>query len=196
MRHIDYALLEHFLSSERLGTYLRMANNDRQKAADLYLENLNQCQIFHSRLHWLEIGLRNAMNRQLVVRYGQDWFDDPRVLQGMIEQQQVEKAKDTLKKDTKPLRNADIVAALNFGLWVNLFNKPYENLWRMCLRKAFPNCPTTLTRKEFREKLHPILRLRNRIAHYEPILNHDLSIRRQDIADVVHWIEPNMPQLP
>jgi len=196
MRHIDYTLLERFLSTDRLSTYMRLAGNDKQKAADLYLENLNQCQIFHTRLHWLEIGLRNAMNRQLVRRCGDNWFDDPLIGLGEIEQQQIHKAKDTLHRDGKPQRNADIVAALNFGLWVNLFNKPYENLWRTCLRKAFPGCPTTLTRKEFREKLHPILRLRNRIAHYEPILRHDLPQTKQDIVDIIRWIEPNMPELP
>lgn len=195
MSHIDFTLLEGFVSTERLGTYLRLAGNDREKAANLYLENLNQCQVFHTRLHWLEIGLRNAMNRQLSTRFGRQWYDNASVRLGTIEQQQIQKAKDTLVRDRKPLNNPDIVAAMNFGLWVNLFNKPYENLWRICLRKAFPNCPTTLTRKQFREKLHPILRLRNRIAHYEPILYHDLAQAKQDIVDIIRWIEPNMPDL-
>ena len=195
MQHIDFTLLEQFISYERLGTYLRLADNDKERAATLYLDNLGQCQMFHSRLHWLEIGLRNAMNRQLTERHGQNWFDDTRVISGSFEQQQVQKAKDTLLKDNKPIHNADIVAALNFGLWVNLFNKPYENLWRTCLRKAFPHCPNTLMRKDFREKLHPILRLRNRIAHYEPIIGYDLSVRRENIIEIIGWIEPKITEL-
>lgn len=196
MQQVPPNILERFLSSDRLGSYLRMANGDHTKAVALYLENLEQCQRFYTALHWLEIGLRNAMNRQLTVRYGDAWYDNRHLGLGTIEQQQIQKARDTLMKAGKPTGNGDMVAALNFGFWVNLFNNPYDDLWRFCLRKAFPGCATPLQRKEMRSKLHPMLRLRNRIAHYEPILSHDLATRRQDIIDIIRWIEPDMPELP
>ena len=77
MPHIRFTLLEDFLSAARLSTYLRLAQGNKEEAADLYIENLNQCQIYHTRLHWLEIGLRNAVNRQLSNRYGEDWYNSP-----------------------------------------------------------------------------------------------------------------------
>jgi hypothetical protein len=125
--HLSFDLLEHFISPERLNTYVRLANGNKEKAADLYIENLNQCQIFYTTLHWLEIGLRNAMNRELSGKYGLEWFDDPYVSLGEKEKAQIIKAKEHLIRDRKPLTNGNIVAELSFGLWVNLFNFPYEN---------------------------------------------------------------------
>jgi Abi-like protein len=194
MPHIPFDILESFISHERLGTYVRMASGSKEKAADLYIENLNQCQILHTRLHWLEIGLRNAMNKQLSFKYGKDWYDNAGMGLEAIEQQQIRKAKDTISKNHKRISNPDMVSALTFGLWVNLYNKPYEELWRKCLAKAFPHRPAILTRKHMRETLHPILRLRNRIAHYEPILSLDLPRMQQNIVDIVRWIEPNIHQ--
>ncbi len=182
-------LFEYFLSPERLGAYIRMADGRPDNAVALYLCNLDHCQRFYKKLHWLEIGLRNAINRQLSIHYGSMWFDSRNIALGAIEKQQIKKAKDTLLKNNKPITNANIVAALNFGLWVNLFNSPYENLWRFNLRKSFPGCRTTLQRKELRAKLHPVLGLRNRIAHYEPIIYLDLAKLNQDIEDIISWIE-------
>lgn len=79
----SYDLLEHFLSAERLNTYLRMAGGDKTKAAGLYLENLRQCQRFYAGLHWLEVGLRNAINRELTICHGATWYDKmPRLAVG------------------------------------------------------------------------------------------------------------------
>lgn len=43
MKEINYELLEKFLSTERVNTYLRLADGDKQKAANLYIENLKTC---------------------------------------------------------------------------------------------------------------------------------------------------------
>ncbi len=196
MRNLPINLLERFLSTDRLGSYIRMASGDPAKAVALYLQNLEECRKFYGGLHWLEIGLRNAMNRELSAKYGSSWYDNPHTHLGPIEQQQVANARDTLVRNGKPTGNGDMVAALNFGFWVNLFNSPYENLWRMCLRRAFPGCTTALSRKELRKALHPMLKLRNRIAHYEPILSYDLPKCWQDMETLVRWIEPQIKGLP
>ena len=56
LEQIQYETLAGFLSPERLATYLREAKDDKQKAVDLYIENLNQSRMLYSKLHWLEIG--------------------------------------------------------------------------------------------------------------------------------------------
>jgi len=196
MQKIPHNILEKFLSIERLGKYLSMAGNDHAKAVSLYLENLNKCQTLYINLHWLEIGLRNAINRQLSARFGNEWYNNPKLILEEIEQSHVRNAQDRLLKDGKDVSNGNMVATLSFGFWVNLFNKPYENLWRICISRSFPARHASIDRKEMRKKLHPLLRLRNRIAHYEPILQHKLPQAKQDIVDIVHWIEPNMPEIP
>lgn len=97
-------------------------------------------------------------------------------------------------KEGKPLTNGSIIAQLSFGFWVNLFNYPYDTLWRHCLRKTF--AADKLERKQISGMLHPLLKLRNRIAHYEPILGYDLAKMQQDMVDIVCWIDPNMTALP
>lgn len=173
-----------------------MAGGDHLQAVALYLKNLEECQRFYSGLHWLEVGLRNAMNRELTAKYGAAWYDNPRIRLEPIELRQIEKARETLRRERKPDTNGDIMATLSFGFWVNLYNKPYEDLWRLVLRKAFPGCMSAISRKELRECLHPMLKLRNRIAHYEPILGYDLPKMQQDIETLVRWIEPEMKELP
>src|SRR5476649_2747439 len=105
LKVMDYETLAHFLSAERLATYLRIGGGDKHKAAELYIENLNQCRILYGKLHWLAIGLRNAINRQLSQKYGSAWFDNPLMGLGEKEQTQIQKAKEHLTRDKKSLTN-------------------------------------------------------------------------------------------
>lgn len=195
LKHLNYDTLAHFLSAERLATYVRAAANNHEKAADLYIENLKQCSILYGKLHWLEVGLRNAMNRELSQKYGAEWFDNPHIGLNEKDISQIEKAKAQLHKENKPLTNSNIIACLSFGFWVNLFNYDYDTLWRHCLRRTF--AADRLERKRISGTLHPILKLRNRIAHYEPIVGlNNLPKMQQDMVDIVRWIEPNITELP
>lgn len=194
LKHYNYDILAHFLSPDRLATYMRKAQHDKEKAAELYIENLNQCSLLYGKLHWLEVGLRNAMNRKLSQKYGGAWFDSPHI--GLTDKDisQIEKAKAQLQKENKPLSNSNIIAQLSFGFWVNLFNNDYDTLWRHCLRRTF--AADKLERKRISRTLHPLLKLRNRIAHYEPILGYNLPSMQQDMVDIIRWIEPNITELP
>lgn len=192
MKDLDYPTLERYLSAQRLETYLRMAHNDHRKAIELYQLNIEKSQIFYARMHWLEIGLRNAMNQQLSRQYGSEWYDNPHIDMNDKDKSQIKAAKDNLQKDQKPLTNSNVIAQLSFGFWVNLFNYPYDTLWRHCLRRTFAMHSNPIERKHLSKRLHPLLKLRNRIAHYEPILGYDLPALEQDMIDIIHWIEPNI----
>ena len=196
MQKIQRDIIEKFLSAERLNKYTIVADGNHERAVDLYLENLNKCQNLYIKLHWLEVGLRNTINRQFLITYGSNWFDNPKISFEEIELQKIRKTKEILNKERKIPNNSNMVSTLSFGFWVNLFNSPYEKLWRICLHRAFIYDGTPFDRKELRKKLHPILKLRNRIAHYEPIIiNHDLPKLEQYINDIIYWIEPNMKGL-
>jgi hypothetical protein len=196
LKHLHYGTLARFLSEERLATYVRAAAENKEKAADLYIENLNQSRILYGKLHWLEIGLRNAMNRQLSQKYGEKWFDNQHIGLNEKDISQIAKAKEQLAKENKPLSNNNVIAQLSFGFWVNLFNYPYDTLWRHCLRRTFAPHTGTLERKRVSGLLHPLLKLRNRIAHYEPIIGYDLPKMQQDMTSIVRWIEPDITELP
>ena len=98
---------------------------------------------------------------------------------------------------------ARLVAALSFGFWVSLLGSGgrmdpdgrranYEmTLWRPALRRAFPH-RTPLTRKQAHRPLNALRKLRNRIAHHEPIFARPLLEDHQRILEVTGWISPGV----
>jgi hypothetical protein len=61
-----------------------------------------------------------------------------------------------------------VIAELTFGFWPNLISKHFHPLWSASLHKAFPYAH--VPRRDVHFRLEVIRRLRNRIAHHEPIL--------------------------
>ncbi|MEI6730407.1 MAG: Swt1 family HEPN domain-containing protein [Pseudomonadota bacterium] len=186
---MNYEELERFISPQRLESYLQKTKGDKQKACNLYNENLKNSGEIYRDLHWLEIGLRNSINEMLSNEYGEQWFNCSFFAEK--EKRQIAKAKDSLAKNRKILTNSNMLAELNFGLWVNLFNDPYEQLWRHCLRKVFTKHEGNLSRKQIAGKLHLILKIRNRVAHYEPLIKDNKDRIIKEIRDVVRWIDPD-----
>lgn len=187
---LTFLQLENLASRERLAKYLRLAENDEGKVVELYLKNLEECRRFYGLLHWLEIGLRNAMNRELTAAYGERWFESKEIYFYPEEFGKIRIAKIRLEEQHKRVENPDVVAAISLGFWVNLFNGPYDQLWRYHLRKTFQGRTDSMKRHEATSQLKPILNLRNRVAHYEPILNMPLEKLEADIFRVLGWIDP------
>lgn len=66
--------LTDLISQERLGTYLRFAN-DEKKAIALHNQTLQLGSSIMSMIAAMELGLRNSTNRQLVIDFGDpDWL--------------------------------------------------------------------------------------------------------------------------
>ena len=65
--------LEAAFSPERLGTYVRAVQGDRDRAVRLYRWNTAVCAAFYGPLQDLEVALRNAMHRELAACYGEEW---------------------------------------------------------------------------------------------------------------------------
>ncbi|MEU2577530.1 hypothetical protein ACIP3B_33435 [Streptomyces anulatus] len=82
------------------------------------------------------------------------------------------------------------VAELTFGFWRYLLARRYqENLWRLAVRHAFPHLQPQ-TRSVVEKPLISLHKLRNRIAHLEPVHRRDLLADRQDILTVLGYICP------
>ena len=96
-----------------------------------------------------------------------------------------------------------IVAALSFGFWVSLLGPGgridptgrranYEmTLWRPALRRVFLH-RSPLTRKQAHRPLDGLRKLRNRIAHHEPIFARNLLEDHRSILEVTGWISPEV----
>ena len=81
-----------------------------------------------------------------------------------------------------------MVSELSFGFWVAILAPRYETrLWRPALRKAFPNRPRGIERRDIHKSINALRRLRNRVAHHEPILHRDLGRDHDQIIQLLHW---------
>jgi len=94
-----------------------------------------------------------------------------------------------------PLNKGDLIPELNFGFWVNLCKKGYNRkFWQTSkiFNEAFPYFEEFLIEKPkkrigyIQKKLKPILDLRNRISHHEPIMfNTRLIQQYEDIEELL-----------
>ena len=112
--------LEASFSRERLGTYLTVAQGDREQALKLYTRNTQLSAAFYGPLQGLEIALRNALHRELTRLYGEAWYDQPAagLDLGALERIVTAKAKITRAGGTVP--PSGLVAGFSFGFWVSL----------------------------------------------------------------------------
>jgi hypothetical protein len=83
-----------------------------------------------------------------------------------------------------------VVAELMFGSWRLLNDARHSTTpWAPALRHAFPHLRPKV-RTEVYDRLARINRLRNRVAHYEPIHHLPLEALYDDLLTVAGWIDP------
>lgn len=92
----------------------------------------------------------------------------------------------------------DIVAHITFGTWVKLLPNrrdrqgqigpgPQRGLWNNALRHSFPHQSDPLVIARWVTRLH---RLRNRIAHVEPLLGTDVISYHRSAARLLRAVDP------
>lgn len=193
--------LETSLSPERIATYVRETGGNREHALRLYTWNTAVSAAFYGPLQGLEVALRNAMHRQLGIRYGADWYDNKACGFDSGALARIDDAKSTLARNSYNVDPPHVVAELPFGFWVSLLGKGgwaaypdtgkrnYDmTLWRPALYKAFPH--SRRSRTDTHRPLDYLRTFRNRIAHHEPIFNRHLEQDFRSILEVAGWICP------
>lgn len=192
---------ERSLSPERLGRYRRAARGDLRAAVRLYEWNAMTAAALFEVCGYVEVVVRNALHDQLVVHHGRlglpgQWFDDPGRTLDLRRHQDIAEARRRLRRDGKPETPGRVVAELSFGFWRFLLDKRYQaTLWAPALQHAFPHLPTR-RRTDVYDPVVRIVRLRNRIAHHEPVYDQPLAALHRDLLglaahvdpDVAHWI--------
>jgi hypothetical protein len=161
--------LEVTLSPGRLHLYRKYAGNDDVEALKLYCWNTCLSQVFYWPLHAFEVSLRNAMADRMYDEYGDDWYeriDSFKRGRGNNEEvEHVDKAKRKLDQDGLAYGHDNIVAAISMGFWEGLLKVEYEEkLWKQLFSAIFP-----IDRSEAFRKVNQIKRLRNNVAHHEPV---------------------------
>ena len=88
-----------------------------------------------------------------------------------------------------------VVAELKFAFWQNLFVRGQQaRIWDTHFATAFPGYDKTLTLAQARarmfDNIEKIRKLRNRVAHHEPIFARNLAEDRDRIRQVIEWRRP------
>ncbi|WP_197277916.1 MULTISPECIES: Abi family protein [Arthrobacter] len=193
------AWIENWLSAGRFSTYLEAAGGSRKRALDLYEWNAKLSAAFLHDLSHLEVGLRNACDRQLAaaVLPGDAHWTDPATLLTLfpsvmrrnrqtgrlhdvnkIPRNNVERARTSAAtKPGAPPLPGKTVAEIMFGFWTYLLADSHEKtIWVPYLHKAFPH---GTDRNRVNDSLASLRGFRNRVAHHENILNGSESERRR-----------------
>lgn len=208
---ISTAGLERVLSPERFGAYREAADGSEIGGLACYLWNLGLANALQYPLNVLEVGLRNEINRAAVKLIQKDgrqfahrripsWLDaDPPMLMAS-EQEKVERAKKILGTDPHSQTEGHLIAKLDFGFWVALCRHSYADttsegprLWPRALDLAFRTRPAGVTTEsQIYHRFDPIRLYRNRVAHHEPIWDHDYLKQHAYIIESVSWMSPRM----
>jgi hypothetical protein len=182
------------LSVPRFTPYLEKASKDSANAIQLYWWNVDVSAAFYLALHCLELALRNAVHRQLSLRYGQDdwWAVAP--LHGggprMVSEAQ-KKLATRAREKPRPVTSDDMVAQLSLGFWVSLISRTYDRtLWVPALHRAFPfyRGPRGVVHGD----LQTMLLFRNRIMHHEPIHHRHLQADHETLHRLVGYLSPGL----
>jgi hypothetical protein len=200
-----FADLDRTVTRARIFRYLAATQGDLTRALTLYEMNIAVSEALFGVLHSTEIAIRNSLHSALSAGIGtQDWYRNnlalpfptvPRLVFTRPMQKMVEKARRNVGT---PAPVGKLIAELTFGFWPFLISSQYHDLWSVCSHHAFPHA--RLPRSRVHTRLETIQRLRNRIAHHEPILSshHTLytgnvaqpHIALSEILECVRWISP------
>jgi hypothetical protein len=181
--------MQKFLSIHRLAPY-HLPGETTDTAFARYQWNIQLAEALLPSLNYLEIGLRNGLDRAIASIYDQDWILNSPYQLRMSEEdkEQIKNLQKNIQRNKGyPAKHDDVLAVLGFGFWIAFFHKRYiPGLWsrgKNPLATVFPYMPAALrTREQIFTRLRAIKTLRNRIAHHEPIW------KMTPTADEVHRI--------
>ena len=191
--------LAQFIHPDRFSAFMDASNQNVGIAENLYIWNIQVSAAFWGGFHILEITLRNVIHEKFREHANvEEWWDtDLPIHDG--DRGSVQEAVAKVNEDKKSPTPGHVIAELNLGFWVGLFANNYHSaLWKGRLEYVFPNFSGQ--RKELHSDLERLRKLRNRIAHHEPICfingfpTKDTTFARQHytlILQLFQWMSIN-----
>lgn len=185
-----------WLSPGRLAPYVQAVGAGG--ALELYHWNCEVSAALFELVGWFEVAWRNMVDAAITTRHPDrpHWLFDPTFPLGDATRGKVRRVVGgfgSAESTARPTPD-QVIAELSLGFW-RFTTKGYQNtIWAPYLSSAFPFAPTRPGREVIDQKFLAIIRLRNRIAHHEPIFNgnQDSRIlgRVNDMLLLGEWINP------
>lgn len=204
---MKYSEFEKILSRARLSRYLMACGGNTKKAMTLYRYNLKLSQELLTVISCFEVALRNTINTNCELRLGSNWLRDGVQPGGIFDSYKCRETKrniiDALTKLNTNYTHNKLVAELGFGFWRYMFAAHQFTATGRILLSVFPLRPRTTVHMQFNHtfffnQLENINKLRNRVAHHEPVCfinsstTKDTTYARQQYALILQlfqWME-------
>ena len=189
------AAIRSALSPARISTFeksVQVIDDEDFRALALYSWNARVSAALLAPLHVCEVVIRNAVSEAVEQVYGSRWpwqrafelsLPDPRV--GYSPRRDLQSARRNVPTTGKA------IPELKFVFWQKMFTRRYDGrLWLPYLRQVLPNLDRGRKVPELRRNIYDTLeeirKLRNRIAHHEPIFARNLN---DDLSRIVSLVE-------
>ncbi len=179
------------ISQPRFDAYLSYCDDDWEKALLLYQWNIQISAAFLLPLHFFEISARNAVSEVLERVYTPQWPWDSSFYCSLPGGQGSPRSnlRSTRREQST---TGQVIANLKLFFWEKMFTSRHDTrLWKDNIMFAFPNAESGLSyqqvRSEIYAKISSVRRLRNRIAHHEPIFQRDLLEDYNNILNLIEW---------
>jgi len=192
------------ISEPRFKRYLDEKNGNQREALALYRWNSEVSGALMFPMHMSEIAVRNGIHGALTRRYGQRWPWVDAFEQSLPSPRgrYYNPRKDLQRTRSNLLTTGKVVAELKFAFWENMLTRRHDGrLWTPYFIVEFPGFSNPQDVYENRLNLHEgieiIRKVRNRIAHHEPIFMRDLiaeyevmvSVIRSRCPQTAQWVE-------
>jgi hypothetical protein len=187
------------LSHARISTYdlaVPKLSPEDPSALALYAWNAKVSAALLAPLHICEVVTRNAAADALEAVYGPRWpWDSTFALSLPNPRGQYSPRRDLISVAASQPSTGKVIPELKFVFWQEMFTRRHDvRLWLIHLKRIFPFHdplkPTSSLRREIYADLEAIRRLRNRIAHHEPIFTRNLV---DDFQRMVRLVELRSP---
>ena len=213
--------LERFISQPRFASYVEACDGDRNRAVELYhwtgevagalLVDFRHLEVIvRNHIHW---ALRDHVAANHPTISG-EWFENESWVKhrwwNPDAQRELDRAQE--KAGGPGVRVDRVIAELPFGFWRYLLASRYEqSFWTPALDGSFTNIPGKTPRERrfmIEQEMIALHRLRNRLAHHQPIFKPqmrrgpggtkiEVPLQRQHdgLLHVLGWIDPKLPTL-
>jgi hypothetical protein len=172
----------------------------------LYRKNLTLSQELFTVISCFEVALRNTIDRHYFTNLGNDWLRNAGAVGGIFDNAGCRTSAGTINYEVTKFggqySHGKLIAAMDFGFWRYLFSPHQYRAGGQSLLRIFPSRPTSTPTVHYNaayifNELARINRLRNRIAHHEPICFlparsvKDTTYSRQHytlLVQLFHWM--------
>lgn len=181
------------LSTPRIETYEAATSDDPtlSSALALYAWNAQVSAALLAPLHICEVSIRNAISDAIAAAHGPQWPWSAGFVRSLPNPVVGYNARsDLLSSRINKTTTGQVIADLKFVFWQTMVTSRFDaRLWTYHLRKVLPYADDTKTTAQIRalvySELEQIRKLRNRIAHHEPIFQRNLATDFQKIHDLI-----------